>query len=147
MASLYKTVFCQDLFRGKVAVVTGGGTGIGKAITKELARLGCRVVIASRKLEKLEEAAQEINKDVGVAGSHVDPSRVFSYECNIRNEGQVSTCKSCKSCHCNGYSSEFNEPIFILHSLNLMSHYLINWWLAANDCDYETMLIDWKETN
>lgn len=89
MASL-KTVFCQDLFRGKVAVVTGGGTGIGKAITKELARLGCKVVIASRKLEKLEEAAQEINKDVvGVAGGHVAPSRVFSYQCNIRNEGQV----------------------------------------------------------
>ena len=87
MASLYKTVFCKDLFRGKVAVVTGGGTGIGKAITKELARLGCKVVIASRKLEKLVEAAEEINKDVGVADGHVDG--VFSYECNIRNEGQV----------------------------------------------------------
>jgi NAD(P)-dependent dehydrogenase (short-subunit alcohol dehydrogenase family) len=91
MASLCKTVFCKDLFSGKVAVVTGGGTGIGKAITKELARLGCKVVIASRKLERLEEAAAEINKDVGVAG-HVDlAGSVFSYQCNIRNEGQVAT--------------------------------------------------------
>lgn len=91
MALALRTVFCKDLFRGKVAVVTGGGTGIGKAITKELARLGCKVVIASRTLEKLEEAAQEINHDVvGVAGSgHMVPSRVFTYECNIRNEGQV----------------------------------------------------------
>lgn len=91
MASL-KTVFCRDLFRGKVAIVTGGGTGIGKAITKELARLGCKVVIASRKLQVLEETAKEINRhDVGgVAGrGHVDPPLVFSYECNIRNEGQV----------------------------------------------------------
>ena len=84
-----RTVFCRDLFSGKVAVVTGGGTGIGKAITKELARLGCKVVIASRKMETLEEAAQVINKDiVGVA----DPrsSRVFSCQCNIRSEDQVT---------------------------------------------------------
>ena len=73
-------------------MVTGGGTGIGKAITKELARLGCKVVIASRKLDRLEEAAAEINKEVvGVAdrGHVAASSRVFSYECNIRNEDQV----------------------------------------------------------
>ena len=92
MAAL-RTVFCKDLFSGKVAIVTGGGTGIGKAITMELARLGCKVVIASRKMERLEEAAQEINqKIVGVAKGHVAPSRVFSYECNIRNEEQVKEC-------------------------------------------------------
>lgn len=92
MASVLRTVFCKDLFSGKVAIVTGGGTGIGKAITKELARLGCKVVIASRKLERLEEAAAEINKEVvgGADQGHVAaPSRVFSYQCNIRNEEQV----------------------------------------------------------
>ena len=89
MAAL-RTVFCKDLFLGKVAVVTGGGTGIGKAITKELARLGCKVVIASRKMERLEEAAREINQEiVGAADQDPAKSRVFSYLCNIRQEDQV----------------------------------------------------------
>src|SRR2546426_12209904 len=44
---------------GKVAIVTGGGRGIGKAITKSLATAGANVVIASRKLENLEATARE----------------------------------------------------------------------------------------
>ena len=45
---------------GKVVIVTGAGKGIGKAIATELLALGCTVVIASRKEERLQEAVAEL---------------------------------------------------------------------------------------
>ncbi len=58
-----------DLFRldGKVALVTGGGRGIGKFIATGLAEAGANLVIASRKMKNLEETAAEIRKACGVA--------------------------------------------------------------------------------
>ena len=46
---------------GKVAIVTGGGRGIGKSITRHFVAAGANVVIASRKLEVLQATAAELS--------------------------------------------------------------------------------------
>ncbi len=52
-----KSVFGPSVFDGHVCIVTGGGTGIGKAIAFELAESGATVIIASRNMQVLESAA------------------------------------------------------------------------------------------
>ena len=61
-------IFRDDLLRGQVALVTGGGTGIGLGISELLAKLGAHVVIASRKAEHVEAAAQGL-RDAGDSAS------------------------------------------------------------------------------
>jgi len=80
-----QSVFRAGLFEGKVAVVTGGGTGIGKAIARELLYLGSKVVISSRKEDKLQKAADELSRDIQPSSS----SEVKVVPCNIREEQQV----------------------------------------------------------
>lgn len=71
-----------DAMGGKVAVVTGGGRGIGKAIAARLAGAGASVVIASRKREVLEATAAELNARGG-------PGRVVPVECHVGRADQV----------------------------------------------------------
>lgn len=58
-------VFARGLLSGRVALVTGGGTGLGRASALELVRCGARVTIVGRRSEVLEQAASEINESVG----------------------------------------------------------------------------------
>lgn len=55
-----ETVYRSDLFAGKVALVSGGGTGIGRAIALLLNRLGAEVVICGRTMEKLQRTVDFI---------------------------------------------------------------------------------------
>jgi citronellol/citronellal dehydrogenase len=75
--------FAPGLFTDQVAIVTGGGTGIGRATALALARLGARVVIASRRAEHLEPTARELAE---VAGAE----RVHHQTCDIREPAEVS---------------------------------------------------------
>ena len=53
-------VFAPDLLAGQSALVTGGGTGLGKAAAAELVACGCRVLVAGRRPEVVEAAADEL---------------------------------------------------------------------------------------
>lgn len=66
-SSVAPQVFAPGLFHGKVALITGGGSGIGRGIADLLASLGAHVVLASRKLERVETAAAEIRAAGGSA--------------------------------------------------------------------------------
>src|SRR4029453_15073782 len=71
-------------FSQQTAVVTGGGTGIGRSFTEALAAAGVRVVIASRRREVLEQAADYINRTVGA-------ERVSAHAFDIRDSDQIET--------------------------------------------------------
>src|SRR3954451_22283545 len=64
-ASSYRSVFAPGLFAGQRLWVTGGGSGIGRAVAHELAALGAQVVISGRSVDKLERVAAEIAADGG----------------------------------------------------------------------------------
>ncbi|XP_061571449.1 2,4-dienoyl-CoA reductase, mitochondrial [Cololabis saira] len=71
-------------FQGRVAFITGGGTGLGRAMTTTLSQLGARCVIASRKLDVLQKTADEISSRTG--------NQVHPVQCDVRDPEAVSRC-------------------------------------------------------
>ena len=63
-AEMFEKVFSLS---GEVAVVTGGGSGIGEGIAKVLAKAGASVVCAARSTIEIERVAEEIRQDGGNA--------------------------------------------------------------------------------
>uniref|UniRef100_A0A8C2D4I4 2,4-dienoyl CoA reductase 1, mitochondrial n=1 Tax=Cyprinus carpio TaxID=7962 RepID=A0A8C2D4I4_CYPCA len=68
-------------YKNKVAFITGGGTGLGKAMTTTLSSLGAECVIASRNLEVLKKTADEISQQTG--------NKVHAVQCNVRDPASV----------------------------------------------------------
>ena len=62
----YTSIFREHLFAGKVVVITGGGSGIGRCTAHELASLGAVVALIGRTPEKLDTVAVEVTDDGGV---------------------------------------------------------------------------------
>ena len=71
----------DDALRGKTIVVTGGGTGLGRAMTTYFLQLGARVTITSRKRDVLEKTAQELRAQTG--------GRVLAVACDVRKYEEV----------------------------------------------------------
>lgn len=73
----------DDALKGKVIVVTGGGSGLGKSMTKYFLELGAQVAVTSRDLEKLQTTAQELESETG--------GKCLAVQCDIRHYDQVET--------------------------------------------------------
>jgi NAD(P)-dependent dehydrogenase (short-subunit alcohol dehydrogenase family) len=71
----------DDALKGKVIVVTGGGSGLGKAMTKYFLELGAHVAITSRDLEKLKSIATELETETG--------GTCLPLQCDVRHYEQV----------------------------------------------------------
>ncbi len=78
--------YSEPMFKGqelgdRVIVVTGGGSGLGKSMTRYFLQLGAKVVISSRNLEKLKNTANELEKETG--------GKVLPVQCDVRNYQEV----------------------------------------------------------
>jgi NAD(P)-dependent dehydrogenase (short-subunit alcohol dehydrogenase family) len=71
----------DDALKGKVIVVTGGGSGLGKAMTKYFLELGAKVAITSRDLEKLKNTAKELEAETG--------GTCLPLQCDVRHYEEV----------------------------------------------------------
>lgn len=71
----------DDALKGKTIVVTGGGSGLGKAMTTYFLELGANVVITSRNIEKLNTVKAELEAETG--------GKVLAVQCDVRNYDEV----------------------------------------------------------
>jgi citronellol/citronellal dehydrogenase len=76
----YRSPLAPDANAGRVVIVTGGGTGIGRATAREFARTGARVAICGRRPEPLESTAAEL---LG------DGREALAIPCDVREADQV----------------------------------------------------------
>jgi len=71
----------DDALKGKTIVITGGGTGLGKAMGTYFLKLGANLVITSRKIDVLQKTAEEMATETG--------GQVLAVQCDVRDYEQV----------------------------------------------------------
>ncbi len=76
----------DDALKDKIIIVTGGGSGLGKAMTLYFLQLGAKVAITSRNLDKLKQTATELEQETG--------GTVLPVACDVRNWEEVEAMKN-----------------------------------------------------
>lgn len=71
----------EDALSGKTIIVTGGGTGLGRAMSTYFLKIGANVVITSRKLDVLTKSASEMEAETG--------GKVLPLQCDVRNPEEI----------------------------------------------------------
>lgn len=89
---------------GRTALITGGGTGIGKEMAKVLSEAGASVILCARRVDKLEQAAEEISANGG---------RVLCVPMDITDTAQVTA----------GFdaASDFGTPSIVVNNAGIVS--------------------------
>jgi citronellol/citronellal dehydrogenase len=149
----YQSIFRPGLFEGQAFLVTGGGSGIGRATAHELAALGARVALVGRKIEKLEAVRSELREAGHDASIH---------SCDIREEDAVQkTVAEVLAAHgridglVNNAGGQFPAPLkkisakgwdaVVRNNLTgcfLMSREVYTQWMEANGGAIVNMLAD-----
>ena len=84
-SSLWRSIFRPDLFRNQYGIVTGGGTGIGYQVAKEILLLDGSVLICSRNIEKLKKAKEMILSSLPANCK----GQIDIFPCNVRNAKDI----------------------------------------------------------
>ncbi len=77
----------DDALSGKTIIITGGGTGLGRAMSTYFLKLGANVVITSRKMDVLLKTAAEMEQEA--AASNKGGAKVLAVQCDVRKPEEV----------------------------------------------------------
>ena len=104
-------------FEGAVAVVTGGGSGIGAAVAHELAREGASVLVAARRTDRIERVATEIR---GIGG------KAWAVHCDVTDAASVNDLAKAAARHAGAVDILVNNA-GVAHSAPLTKTTLDDW--------------------
>ena len=103
-------MFEKNLLEGKVILVTGGGTGLGRSMGERFLSLGARLAIASRNVERLETAAAEMAESTG--------GEVLPVGCDVRDPESVDRMVETVFGHYGRIDVRYRDGIFYIIDVN-----------------------------